>query len=180
MNFHIHASHKFNYICILPPTKVNQLQRLLTKIPKVILTSEGSFTKNTEYFTNNLVYIKKLQKTRYNMNVKKQHIRSVWIGTFLYSRLVLARSLWLVIYKKKSYLTKELLATPVGKSFIRNESDIYKRIDELCYGYNQFINKSYIYITPIWLKKYTLYYKSKYYVTIQEFFSYNTADYLLR
>jgi len=180
MNFHIHTSHKFNYICILPPTKVNQLQKLLLKIPKVILTGEGSFTKNTEYFTNNLAYIKKLQKTRYNISVKKQHVRSVWIGTFLYSRLVLARSLWLIIDTNKSYLTKELLVAPIGKSFIRHESDIQKRIDELCYGYNQFINKSYIYITPIWQKKYTLYYQSRYYVTIQEFFLYNTTDYLLR
>lgn len=180
MNFHIHTSHRFNHMCILTPTKINHSKKSIVRIPKIILTGEGSFTKNTEYFTSNLSYIEKLQKKQYSIDLKRQHVRSVWIGTFLYSRLVLARSLWLIIYTKQSYLTKELFKISIGKSFIRYESDIQKRIDELCYGYNQFTNKSYTHIAPIWLKKYTLHYKGKYYVTIQEIFSYSTIDYLIR
>nr|ARW68247.1 hypothetical protein [Chondria sp. (in: red algae)] len=182
MNFNIYTFYKFNYICILPLIKVNKLSKLPNiKINIIlILISEGSLTRSIEYLTKNIVYIQKSQKEDYKLNFQERKIRSVWMGTYLYTQLTFARSLWITIYNKKIKIINQLSKLPIGKSFIKYELDILKTIHELYYGYNQFIDKSYIQHRPIWGRKYTIHYKNKYYITIQEFFSHEIIDHLIK
>nr|ARW63673.1 hypothetical protein [Chondria sp. (in: red algae)] len=168
MNFNIHTFYKFHCICILPLTKINKLPELKKTTLDIILISEGSLTRSIEYLTSNTVYIQKSEKENYKLSFQKQKMRSVWMGTCIYSQLTFARSLWMTIDKKRSGFTSKL---PIGKSFIKHRLDIHKTIHELYYGYGQLMNIPHMYKQPIWGRKYTLYYKDKYYITIQEFFS---------
>lgn len=170
MNFNLYIFYKFHCICIIPLVKIHKLSRYKNTIVQILLTSEGSLTRSIEYLTNNIVYIQKSQKESSKLKFQERKIRSVWMSTCLYSRLIFARSLWITVYTKKSKFNKKLSKIPIGKSFIKYELDIHKSIHELYYGYSQLLNIPYNPRSPMWGRKYTLYYKNQYYITIQEFF----------
>nr|YP_010170914.1 hypothetical protein K8K75_pgp152 [Chondria tumulosa]QSD57055.1 hypothetical protein [Chondria tumulosa] len=184
MNFNIYTFCKFHPVCILPFTKykylINNLFKLRTEIYSILI-NDGSLTKSIEYLTNDNVNLQKLQKYNCKLQLSKRKIRCVWIETSLYCQLTFARSLWITIYlQNTSKLTKELWNFPIGKYFIKNRSNISKVIHELYYGYNELIESTSIQKIPIWGRKYTLYYKNEYYITIQELFSYKIIKYLIK
>nr|YP_009398402.1 hypothetical protein [Lophocladia kuetzingii]ARW67588.1 hypothetical protein [Lophocladia kuetzingii] len=174
MDFNIYTFNEFHSICNLPIYKIEKLnKKLLNLIPiqiKLLLINEGSLTKNVEYLSGKITKIFTMQKEN---RKSKINIRCVWLETSIYTRLIFARSLWCIIYKntmgKENNIDK-----PIGKLYIKHQVDIYKDIHEIYYGYCQNIEKCYqtqIKNTPMWGRKYSLYYENESYIIIQEFFS---------
>lgn len=88
----------------------------------------------------------------------------------IYTKYLFARSIWLFKYLEKiDYKIQNNL--PIGNSLINSQTDIYKHIHEIYYGYSNNLEKKFKIYQPIWGRKYTLYYKNKSFITIQEFFS---------
>nr|YP_009397387.1 hypothetical protein [Dasyclonium flaccidum]ARW66573.1 hypothetical protein [Dasyclonium flaccidum] len=168
MNLYIYTFYNFHAICIIPINKIEEkANKLIDFIPvkwQLILTNNGSFTQALTYLTNQIIDIKMLQNKH---KTNKRHIRCVWLGAEIYTKLTFARSLWLLTLDNQTIKTDK----PIGKSFIKHKIDIYKKIHEIYYGYSQNFEKSFSLNKPLWGRKYTLYYKNKSSVTIQEFFS---------
>ena len=173
----------FYPICTLSMQEVNSLKERLILVkrlkPIILLTSEGSLTRAVEYLTGNKVYITKLARSNFQTGCEHRKIRCIWMETSLYTRLVFARSLWITLF---NYNFKKTIKdnTPIGETFINQRTDIDKNIHELYYGYYSTSQNQSQINKPLWGRKYTLYYKSSYYITIQEFLLPELTNYLIR
>nr|QCI04993.1 hypothetical protein [Callithamnion tetricum] len=169
-----YSLHKFQTLLILPICNSQILQKnLLQTIPKkwkLILISDGSFTRNLHGLTGYSTEIEISQKYNYIDNILARNIRIAWLKNQNCKILTFAQSICILkntytsyinIYKKK----------PIGTSFISSKTDIYKKIEEIYYGYCYYLEKKFNSKQPIWGRKYTIYYTQDSYITIQEFFS---------
>nr|QCI08541.1 hypothetical protein [Spermothamnion repens] len=178
---HINILQPFNCILIINKRQIKNLLKI-NYIPitlQIILITEGSLTKNLNCLTNMSTSIKIQQKYIINHNMIK-NIRCVWLENELYTKLTFARSLWLITYQDSTLMYKELKNNkPIGQLLIESKKDIHKAIEEIYYGYCQYLEKSFYINQPIWGRKYLLYYKSQTYAIIQEFFSPKILDFFI-
>nr|QCI06992.1 hypothetical protein [Haraldiophyllum bonnemaisonii] len=176
MNLNIYNFHKFHPLIIIQINRITinyysiKNIKLIPIIWQLILTNEGSLTKVLNSLTRKKLKIKMLQKCNYKSQTINRNIRCVWLETSIYTKLIFARSLWLLTYQMKINF-EIIINKPIGKSFIDNQIDIYKNINEIYYGYCKYFEKNFSTNHAIWGRKYTLYYNYTNYITIQEFFS---------
>nr|YP_009399659.1 hypothetical protein [Digenea simplex]ARW69478.1 hypothetical protein [Digenea simplex] len=149
---------------------VRKLPELNESKLKFMLINDGSLTKAIQYINNKKVHINSIQKRYTNNYTTERIIRYVWLETCTYTKLIFARSLWILIYNKSPYMQISL-NEPIGLSFIQHKIDICKTIHEIYYGYSNQLEETIKSQQPIWGRKYTLYYRNRGYITIQEFFS---------
>nr|YP_009398625.1 hypothetical protein [Kuetzingia canaliculata]ARW67811.1 hypothetical protein [Kuetzingia canaliculata] len=176
MNFYINTFNYFHCICILPAyNKPRIKQKINSNIPvqlQILLINEGSLTRTMQYLTGQIISIEIIQQTYKTHQLKnfQRKMRFVWLETEIYTKLIFARSLWILL--QNSLISQTINNNkPIGNSFIKNELDIHKKIHEIYYGYCYLLEKDIKSKHAIWGRKYTLYYKTKSYVTIQEIFS---------
>nr|YP_009396757.1 hypothetical protein [Ophidocladus simpliciusculus]ARW65943.1 hypothetical protein [Ophidocladus simpliciusculus] len=161
-------------VCTIP---INKFKYLINKVPEllpvqlqIILINEGSFTRTLKYLTSQIIKVKTSQKEQNIKTNTIRKIRCVWLETSIYTKLLFARSLWYLIYKNRQ-LQNIKSQLPIGQSFIEHQIDIHKKIHEIHYGYCEELERTLKSKEPLWGRKYTLYYKDKSYLTIQEIFS---------
>nr|YP_009393468.1 hypothetical protein [Bostrychia simpliciuscula]ARW62030.1 hypothetical protein [Bostrychia simpliciuscula] len=170
----MYTFYKFHPICIIPIYKIkclnNKFNSFFPNQWQLILMNEGSLTKSLSNLTSKIIQTNLLQKEYKKYQVVKRNIRCVWLETSIYTKLIFARSLWILIYNNKIY---KIINTnkPIGFSLIENKIDTYKQIHEIYYGYCQKLEKNFTLKTAIWGRKYTLHYSNKSSTIIQEFFS---------
>nr|QCI08730.1 hypothetical protein [Sphondylothamnion multifidum] len=178
---HINILHPFHKIFTIRIDDKNY-NKIYSKtdIPiewQMILINEGSFTKNLHCLTNKKTSI--IMQQKYNHNFYKtttRNIRCVWLENSIYTKLTFARSLWMFTYKDSIY--KQLnINQPIGQLLIESKIDIYKQIQEIYFGYCQYLEQSFDIAEPIWGRRYILYYNYKAYAIIQEFFSPNIINF---
>lgn len=174
MTIYIYTFYKFHNILIVPQKKIISLNVKSYKcIPiewQLILSNEGSFTKIAKQLDGKYIKLNMLQKSNHRSNKINRHLRCIWLETSLYTKLVFARSIWLFQYMNKiDFKIKK--NEPIGNFLINSQIDIYKNIHEIYYGYSKKLEHKFNKNKPLWGRKYTLYYKNKSYVTIQEYFS---------
>lgn len=95
-------------------------------------------------------------------------MRSIWLEDLAYHKLTFAKSLWPA---QNLYFQEFKEEKPIGELLIKYNKDIYKDISEIYYGYSKYLNNYFKSTGPIWGRKYTIYYKKYYIITIHEFFS---------
>lgn len=134
---------------------------------QLILLSDGSFTQNLNSIIGQTININLI---RQNLTKNNQIIRQVWIEDLNKNKIAFAESYW-----KKNDIKKSKLSDfkPIGKSMINNEIDISKKIHNIKYGYNLFIEKTLEIKHPILSREYTIQYNNKPLTTIKELFSPN-------
>nr|QCI08341.1 hypothetical protein [Ptilothamnion sphaericum] len=172
---HINTLHKFQYTLIIHKNKFQNIQ-YTNYIPnewQLILINEGSFTKNLNCLTN--VNTEIIMQQQYN-HIKKRNLRCVWLENCIYTKLTFARSLWILTYKDNIY-NQLNTNMPIGQSFISSNTEIFKQIEEIYYGYCAYIERYFHINQPIWGRKYILYYNYNTYAIIQEFFSPKIKDF---
>nr|YP_007878318.1 conserved hypothetical plastid protein [Calliarthron tuberculosum]AGA63929.1 conserved hypothetical plastid protein [Calliarthron tuberculosum] len=131
---------------------------------QLIIMNNGSLTQNFNSITGKKIQIHLIkQKTQKNQEI----IRQVWIKENLH-KLAFAESYW-----KKNNIQKNNIINnkPIGQSIILNEIDVYKEIKSIHYGYSYNLEKKFKVNTPLWSRKYTIWYNKKPLTIIQEFFS---------
>lgn len=170
----IHTFYKFHAICIIPIYKItyknNKFNKFCPKPWQLILTNEGSLTKSLNYLTGQVIQINTLQKKYISNKIIQRSIRCVWLETSIYTKLIFARSLWILLCNHNIYNPVNT-NKPIGFSLIENKIDTYKQIHEIYYGYCERLEKHFELKTATWGRKYTLHYLNKSSITIQEFFS---------
>lgn len=147
----------------------NTLKMIPTKW-KLILMSDGSFTKNLHSITGYNTDIKISQKYNVINNKLARNIRITWLKNHYHKELAFAQSICILKKKYTSYITL-YKDKPIGTSFISSKTDIYKNIEEIYYGHCYYLEKKFNSKKGIWGRKYTIYYTPDSYITIQEFFS---------
>lgn len=167
--------HQFHSISRIPVYKkiyfYNKLHNLIPTEWQLLLLNEGSLTKILSYISNKQIILKKFQKNNYTSK-NNRYLRYVWIENCLYIKMIFARSLWQFKYASNIRKKKQLENfTPIGTSIIKSETDVYKQIHEIYYGYCIQLENKLNYNQPMWGRKYTLYYNRESFITIQEFFS---------
>nr|AYR05927.1 hypothetical protein [Lithothamnion sp.] len=132
---------------------------------QLMLLSDGSFTQNLNSVIGQNININLI---RQNLTKNNHIIRQVWIEDLYKNKMAFAESYW-----KKNDIKKSKLShfKPIGKSMIKNELDISKKIHNINYGYNFFIEKTLEIKHPILSREYTIQYNNKPLTTIKEFFS---------
>ena len=171
----------FHYTVIIPisyhPFITYHIKHEIPAEWQMILMNEGSFTQNLNYLHNQTIFIDMQQKSY--QKVTNNHLttlRCVWLENSIYTKLTFARSLWKMIPQNNlSYKLKQ--SKPIGNLLIANQSDIYKNIIEIYYGYCINLEKSFDNNLAIWGRKYVLYYNHNTYAIIQEFFSPNISSF---
>nr|ARW68651.1 hypothetical protein [Palisada sp.] len=173
MNFYIYTFHKFYPTFVLDINKLKKCKSLLSYIntveTQVGSISLGSLTRYFKYLTSQKIYINKLQIKNYELVLESRKIRCIWINKYLYSQLTLARSLWITI-RTKTHQFGKLSLLPIGISVINEKMDIHRVTHEIYYGYCKKIELLTQNTKSTFGRKCTLYYKNRYYITIQEFF----------
>nr|YP_010728839.1 hypothetical protein P6G75_pgp076 [Lithothamnion corallioides]WEA77115.1 hypothetical protein [Lithothamnion corallioides] len=134
---------------------------------QLMLLSDGSFTQNLNSIIGQNININLI---RQNLINKNQIIRQVWIEGLHKNKMAFAESYWKKNDIKKSELS---YCKPIGKSMINDELDISKKIHNINYGYNFFIEKTLQIKHPIFSREYIIWYNNKPLTTIKEFFSPN-------
>nr|QCI04568.1 hypothetical protein [Apoglossum ruscifolium] len=174
--FYIDTFYKFHYIFIIPIKKIKFLKKKLYNIIpikwQIILMNEGSLTEILHFLNNQNIQIKIFQENHAICihNNTNRNIRCIWLKSSLCTNLIFAKSLWKFQYIDK--IEYELQSNkPLGKSLIESQTDIYKEIHEIYYGYSEYLQCKFKTNHGIWGRKYTLYYKNKASITVQEFFS---------
>lgn len=132
---------------------------------QLILLSDGSFTQNLNSIIGQKININLI---RQNSTKNNQIIRQVWIEDLYKNKMAFAESYW-----KKNDIKKSKLSDfkPIGKSIINNEIDISKKIHNINYGYNLFIEKTLDTKHPMLSREYTIQYKNNALTKIKELFS---------
>jgi len=166
-NIYIDPCYKFQYILIIPVQNLSlHIHYLIPHRWQIILLNDGSLTQTLHYLTKTNVKLSIFQKNKY--------LRCIWLENSIYTKLVFARSLWQL---NQRYLPSFINSKALGRNFIQSQVEIYKKINEIYYGYS--LTKKIGYQKPIWGRKYTLYYKNIMIITIQEFFSPSIIDFFL-
>lgn len=132
---------------------------------QLVLLSDGSFTQNLNSIIGQKININLIRQHLINNN---QVIRQVWIEDLYKNKMAFAESYWEKNEIKQSKLSH---FRPIGKSMINDELDISKKIHNINYGYNFFIEKTLAIKHPILSKEYIIQYNNKPLTTIKEFFS---------
>lgn len=129
---------------------------------QLVLFSDGSFTQNVNSITG--------QKTYISLIKNNQAIREVWIESLNKNKIAFAESYW----GKNDIITKKMNnCQPIGRSMIRHELDISKKIHSINYGYDCFIEKAFQIKEPILSREYSIICNGQVLTTIREFFSPN-------
>nr|YP_009395940.1 hypothetical protein [Dasya naccarioides]ARW65126.1 hypothetical protein [Dasya naccarioides] len=174
MKIHIHTFDLFHYLLVIPYKEINYSnKKFYPRIPskwQLILTNEGSFTQIIKNLSGYKINIRVVEKKTRTINNVHKNIRCVWLENSIYTKYLFARSIWLFKYLDNINCNIEG-NLPIGNSLINSQTDIYKHIHEIYYGYSKNLEKKFRICKPIWGRKYTLYYKNKSFITIQEFFS---------
>lgn len=148
-------------------------KQILNCIPlewQFILMNDGSFTQNLNSLLIKKPHILVCQKSNQISKNYIKNIRIVWLENKNQNKFTFARSIW--ILNNNTYINLNLLnEQPLGYSLIEYETDITKNIQEIYYGYNNYLESKFDSKELIWGRKYTIFYKSKSYITIEEFFS---------
>jgi len=132
--------------------------------------NDGSFTQNLHSLIIKKPQILVCQKSNLISKNNIKSIRIAWLESDFKNKLTFARSIWLLNHN--TYINIDILnEKPLGYSLIQNETDIKKDIKEIYYGYNNYLESKFNSQEPIWGRKYTIYYKKKSHITIEEFFS---------
>nr|YP_010728610.1 hypothetical protein P6G74_pgp044 [Phymatolithon calcareum]WEA76916.1 hypothetical protein [Phymatolithon calcareum] len=132
---------------------------------QLILLSDGSFTQNLNSIKGQKIRINLIQQ---NLIKNNQILRQVWIEDLHKNKIAFAESSWEKNNIKKS---KPNNYRPIGKSMIKYELDISKKIHNINYGYNYFTEKAFKLKQPILSREYTICYNKQNLTTIKEFFS---------
>lgn len=174
MDNYIYTFHKFHAIFILPAHKFVKFKSILKNAMPIalqlILINDGSFTQNINLLTGKNIYIKMFQKFNKISKKNYRNVRCIWLENNLYTKLLFARSIW-ALNSINIIDIKTTSNTPLGRSLIQSKTDINKQINEIYYGYCQYLEYKFQFNNPVWGRKYTLYYNKKSYIIIQEFFS---------
>lgn len=154
---HIIAFYKLYY-----PKQCNTTS--LPIILQLILINNGSLTQNLNSITGQKIYIHLIKQQIKN---NRQIIRKVWIKKNT-KKLAFAESCW---NQQKIDIMKFIANQPIGQSIILDETDIYKEIEYIQYGYYYYLEKTFQIKTPLWHRQYTIWLDKKTLTVIQEFFS---------
>lgn len=156
----LQKKHLITFYKLYYPKKCN-----ITSLPiilQLILINNGSLTQNLNSITGQKIYIHLIKQQTRN---SRQVIRKVWIKKNT-KKLAFAESCW---YQQN--LIKLIVNQPVGQSIILNETDIYKEIEYIQYGYYHYLEQIFQIKTPLWHRQYTIWLDKKALTVIQEFFS---------
>lgn len=172
--------HKFqSLLTISIPNSEFLPKSMLEIIPlpwKLILLSDGSFTKNLHSLTGYNTNIKISQKYTWIDNKLTRNIRIAWLDNKQNKQLAFAQSICILKNKYTKYIIL-YNSKPIGTSLISSKTDIYKKIEEIYYGHCHYLEHKFHSQKGIWGRKYTIYYASDSYITIQEFFSPNITSF---
>lgn len=176
--------YNFHFVFILSINKKkyfqNKLSHLIPIYWQVILFNEGSLTEILNCLNGKQVIFKMYQKNN-SASRNNRYLRCIWIESCLYTKMMFAQSLWQFKYVNDNKQENKLKYNiPIGKLIIHTETDIYKQIHEIYYGYSIELENKLNYHEAIWGRKYTLYYNNKLFITIQEFFSPNITNFFIR
>nr|QCI04256.1 hypothetical protein [Anotrichium furcellatum] len=143
----------------------------------IILMNEGSFTQNLQYLIGNRIRVNIKQKIRKDLIENQiKNLRYIWLENYIYTKLMYAKSLWKLITYNQAY--KDIhINQPIGKLFTKSQTDIYKNIAEIYYGYSIYLEKKFDIGKAIWGRKYILCYNNHAYAIVQEFFSPHIIDF---
>ena len=133
----------------------------------MILINDGSFTQNLNSLTGKSITSQITNKLSHTL-IDKINFRCVWLKDHHNNKLAYAKSLWLIQPDGYTIFNKDI---PIGQSFIKSQIEIYKDLQEIFYGYCEYLEKEFHTQGPIWGRKYTIYHDKKSLGTIQEFFS---------
>nr|Q06463.1 RecName: Full=Uncharacterized protein ycf21 [Antithamnion sp.]CAA45960.1 non-essential secretory protein [Antithamnion sp.] len=142
-----------------------------------ILMNTGSFTQNLNSLLISDININISQKYNYNQPQQFHNTRTVWLANNNNQRFAFAQSRWIIKNNYTNYLNL-LNNKPIGKSFIINETDLHKKIEEIYCGHSYILEKNFQSQQLIWGRKYTLLYNKKSFIVIQEYFSPNLTKFL--
>lgn len=171
-----YSLHKFQNLLILPICNSQTLQEnILQIIPpkwKLILMSDGSFTRNLHSLTGYNTDIEISQKYNCIHNTLARNIRVAWLKNQYqdYKLSTFAQSIC-ILNRRYTNCVNLYHKQPIGLSFILSKIDIYRKIEEIYYGHCYYLEKKFKSKRAIWGRKYTIYYAPDSYITIQEFFS---------
>lgn len=134
-----------------------------------ILMNTGSFTQILNTLIINDINTNICQKYNNNQPTQFTNTRSIWLIKNNH-KLAFAQSRWIIKNNYQNFIAL-LNNQPIGQSFIINETDLYKNIEEIYCGYCYTLEKSFESKQLIWGRKYTLFYSDTSFITIQEYFS---------
>nr|YP_009500331.1 hypothetical protein [Gracilariopsis heteroclada]AXE43493.1 hypothetical protein [Gracilariopsis heteroclada] len=163
----------FNYILNIPFKGLESFNieknALIPNKWKLLLMNDGSFTQNLNSLTNE--QITTLQAYTENQYlIKKRKIRNIYLTNNSNQYLAFARSYWILNINHQIH-NNLINNQPVGQLFINHQTDIYKDIHEIYYVHSAFLENTFKSLGPVWGRKYTIYYRYKPIITLQEFFS---------
>lgn len=174
---HINTLQKYHKIFIATNCNLNHETIYIPVEWQIILINEGSFTRNLDCITGIKTNLRIQQKyTTQYIKQSTRNIRCVWLENCIYTKLIFARSLWLLKYRDSIH-QKLNRNQPIGSLLIAFDKEIYKRIQEIYLGYSQYLEQKFKIIQPIWGRKCILYYNNKKYAIIEEFFSPNIISF---
>lgn len=137
---------------------------------QLILMSDGSFTQHLNSLTGSIINLYIINNFTYTYCNMSYNVREVWLQDNQYKDLTFAKSVW-PLYKNDIQYISIYQNKPIGQLLIESKLDIYKDINEIYYGCCRYLEKKLRIIEPTWGRKYTVYYKSKPLITINEIFS---------
>nr|YP_009300588.1 hypothetical chloroplast RF21 [Campylaephora sungminbooi]AKU47507.1 hypothetical chloroplast RF21 [Campylaephora sungminbooi]ALN11954.1 hypothetical chloroplast RF21 [Campylaephora sungminbooi] len=142
-----------------------------------IIMNNGSLTQNLNSLLLDTTTIEMSQK--YNLifnNHAVTNMRIVWLENYINQNLTFAKSIWVMNTKDNKY--KQVLNNkPIGYSLINFEIDIYKDLEEIYCGYCYNLEKIFHTSTLMWGRKYKINYSKNSYITIEEYFTPQLAEF---
>nr|QCI04050.1 hypothetical protein [Antithamnionella ternifolia] len=159
-----------------PILKIN-IQKSNIKLNKIIpsewlfiLMNTGSFTQNLNSLLINDININVCQKYNNNQPQKFTNTRTVWLINSHNDKFAFAQSRWIINNNYHNYVNL-LNNKPIGQSFILNETDLHKNIEEIYCGYSYTLETDFQSRQLIWGRKYKVLYNDTSFIVIQEYFS---------
>lgn len=135
-----------------------------------ILMNTGSFTQNLNSLLVTDIKINICQKYNKNQSKKLTNTRTIWLKSYDNNKFAFAQSRWIIKNNYENCL--DLIKNkPIGQSFISNEIDLHKNLEEIYCGYCYTLEKYFQSKQLIWGRKYTVLYNETSFITIQEYFS---------
>nr|YP_009313244.1 Hypothetical protein ycf21 [Dichotomaria marginata]SCW21498.1 Hypothetical protein ycf21 [Dichotomaria marginata] len=142
----------------------------------MILTNDGSFTRNATILNNSKIDIQLCQQNQiyfhnqqiHTLNVSYNIERSVWLIQQK-EKIVFATSQYLSSKNKENATLNKKQA--IGSSLIINENNIHRDLTKIFLGYCQELEKYFNSIGPLWGRSYNIYIDVETTLIIHEIFS---------